>query len=131
MQKKQTNPKKFIVFCEPCSFKQIITSGEDVDLNSIPLSKVPGGAPKIDPVTKKTTEVKSTSRNKAFKCPKCGRGIVSKKLPEVYVKTIKDLEKKEEEKNDEQERQQRIRDGLLPEKPKFDPKLEIKKREAD
>lgn len=125
---KQTNNKRWIVYCEPCGYKQIVTEDLDVDLNEIPLADIPGGAPRLNLVTKKIVERKSVSRNKTYKCPKCGRGISSKTLPEVYTKTIKEREKLEEKEREKQEREQRIKDGLLPEKPKFDPNLEIKKR---
>ncbi len=127
---KQVKLKRWLIFCEPCGKKEIITEGLENDLVSIPLADVPGGAPKLDPATKKVTERKATPRNKAFKCPHCGRGVVSKALPEVYAKTIREREELLEKENYEREREQRIRDGLLPEKPQFDPKLEIQKRKA-
>jgi len=127
-KKKQTKNKRLIVYCEPCGYKQIIIEDSDIDLNEIPLADVPGGAPRLNLVTKKTVDRKSLSRNKTYKCPKCGRGISSKALPEVYVKTIKEREELENKEREQQEREQRIKDGLLPEKPKFDPKIEIQKR---
>lgn len=126
----QIRHKRWMIFCEPCSFKKIITEGIDADLTELPLADVPGGAPRLDSATKKVTERKSTPRNKAFKCPHCGRGVISKVLPEVYAKTIKEREDQAEKDNYEREREQRIRDGLLPEKPAFNPKLEIKKRKT-
>jgi len=119
-----------LIYCEPCSYKQIVTEGEDPDLVEHPLAAVPGGAPVLDLKSKKVTEKKTTERNKAYKCPQCGRGVVSKALPEVYAKTIKEREEQAEKDNHEREREQRIRDGLLPPKPEFDPGVEIKKRTA-
>lgn len=126
----QIRHKRWMIFCEPCNFKKIVIEGDDIDLTSLPLADVPGGAPRLDPSTKKATDRKSKPRNKAFKCPHCGRGIISKVLPDVYAKTIKEREDKLEKDNYEQERKQRIKDGLLPEKPPFNPKLEIKKRKT-
>lgn len=127
----QVRTKRWMIFCEPCSFKKIIVEGVDTNMIKMSLADVPGGSPILDPVTKTVTERKAIPRNKAFKCPQCGRGVISKALPDVYVSAYKEREQQQEKENYERERQQRIEDGLLPEKPDFDPVAEVQKRKTN
>ena len=72
--------KKYLVYCEPCGYKRITDGSSDEDLKKVPRSDVPGGAPQLDPQTKKVKFKKSTPQPTMVKCPKCGRGIRVRKL---------------------------------------------------
>ena len=90
---------KFILFCEPCGHKHFIFEDTD-DLLEIKRVDVPGGTPFIDPETKSVKEKKKTPQPKAYKCPKCGRGVVAKRLPGVYEKAQKEEDRKVQEEQD-------------------------------
>ena len=107
LKKKRTHK---ILFCEPCAYKEIIKI-EDIgeDFESVP--DVPGGAPRLDPVTKKAVVQKATKRNKKKKCPKCGRGVFLKELPKAYDKAIQLEIEKEEKEHILSEKKKRIEDG--------------------
>lgn len=72
--------KKYLILCEPCGYKRITDGSNDGDIVKIPRSKVPGGAPKLNPQTKETVTKKSTRQPIMVKCPKCGRGVRVRKL---------------------------------------------------
>lgn len=86
--------KRYLIFCEPCAYKQFVDSEEAPDLLEVKRVDVPGGTPYRDPETKSVKEKKKTAQPRVFKCPKCGRGVVAKRLPEVYVKTQKEIDKR-------------------------------------
>jgi hypothetical protein len=87
----QKTNKRWIVFCEICSYKQIVEGEEfKVDLHQI-----------------KTT-IKDQIK---LKCPKCGRGITVRNLPGAYSSTIKEIEEKQKKEHAERERKKRIEDG--------------------
>ena len=123
--------KRWLLYCEPCSFKKIILENDSTDdLTEIPLAKTPGGSPTMDEKGKKTVvpsadgltppvemhEIKShpgIERNKMFKCPQCGRGVTSKKLPDLYVKSIQaeeDLKQKVQDEERKKLQEKRIAD---------------------
>lgn len=113
MKSKET--KRKIIFCEPCSYKEIIYGDDDLDGHSIlPTSPVPGGSPILDPATKKTITKSSKKQMKKLKCPKCGRGVAVKNLPSAYVKAFKEVEDRERAKKEEEEKKKRIEDGMPP-----------------
>ena len=72
---------------------------------------IPGGSPVLDKETKKIREQPSQPRPKQFKCPKCGRGVVAKKLPEVYAQAYKEIDDKRREQEEAVEKEQRLKDG--------------------
>ena len=90
---------KFMLFCEPCGHKHFIFEEPD-DLLEVKRVDIPGGTPYIDPETKSIKEKKKTAQPKVYKCPKCGRGVVAKRLPEVYVKAQKEEDRKIQEEED-------------------------------
>jgi len=112
MSKKQL-VKRWFLFCEPCSYKQIITADkcESDTLVEIKTSPIPGGAPRLDPKTKKGKDRPSIQRNKKFKCPQCGRGVTAKSLPPVYVNAFKEVDELKRKEHDELEKKKRIEDG--------------------
>jgi len=113
MPKKPDNTKRWFLFCEPCAFKKIIKADDPADagLVEIPQAKIPGGVPVLDPKTKKAKDKPDLSRMKKFKCPQCGRGVMIKKLPEVYEKAYKEIDEEKRKKEQELEKQRRIEDG--------------------
>lgn len=73
--------KLYQLYCEICNWKRI-TDGSDIgDLFELKTSPIPGGIPELDPETKKTVIKKSLPRTKKFRCPKCGRGVLPRKIP--------------------------------------------------
>lgn len=105
--------KRWFMFCEPCGFRKIIKleGSEAEELTEVKRVDVPGGAPKLDPVKKKTVYRDSVSTTKMFKCLECGRGCVCKKLPDVYAKAYKSVDDKVRMEKEEADKQQRIDDG--------------------
>jgi len=84
--------KTYLLYCEPCNWKRI-TDGSDVqDLVEIKRSPIPGGYPKLDPVTKKVIKPKPKKQPRQFKCPGCGRGILPKKIPNPQAAIDQKLE---------------------------------------
>lgn len=67
------------MYCEICNWKKL-TNGSDIDLFEIKTSPIPGGYPKRDPVTNANISSKSKMQPRKFRCPKCGRAIVPKKI---------------------------------------------------
>ncbi len=92
--------KRWLIYCEPCSFRSTIMEEEIKGFTEVPLVDTPGGHPKRNPETKKVETPKSLPRAKMFKCPQCGRGVIAKPLPDIYVKTIEDVEKEKLKKQD-------------------------------
>lgn len=88
----KNSPSRYYLFCEPCGFKGIIEKNEDHNLTPIPTAPIPGGAPKLDPVTKKTVVSKAIPQMPKFKCPKCGRGVSAKHVPPTIDKIFKQRE---------------------------------------
>lgn len=60
---------QYSIYCDYCGKKSIINKDKP-NLVSIPLSEVPGLNKKLN-------------RPPMFKCPKCGRGVVMKKVKEI------------------------------------------------
>jgi len=90
---------RFLLFCEPCGHKEFVFE-EPEDLLEIKRVDVPGGNPYRDPETKSIKEKNKTKQPKVFKCSKCGRGVIAKRLPEVYVKAQKEIDKRLKEEED-------------------------------
>ena len=111
MMGKQQPNKRYLLFCEPCSFKKIIETNNPDDLVSIKRSSVPSGSPKLDPATKKTKVSKAKENTKMCKCPRCGRGAIIKNLPEVYKKTYKEIDDSKRKEQEAIERKKRLEDG--------------------
>jgi len=105
--------KRWFVFCEPCSFKQIITSDEPKAENLVEIksSPIPGGSPRLDAKTKKAKDRPTFDQPKKFKCPNCGRGVRAKKLPDVYSNAYKEVDESRRKREEEQAKKQRLEDG--------------------
>jgi len=70
------------LYCENCSYNRI-TDGTDIDdLFEYKRSKIATSIPKIDPITKKVITKDPKALPKQFRCPKCGRLITPKKIPD-------------------------------------------------
>ena len=63
--------KRFLLFCEPCAYKQIFESDEPDSLIMMKVSDIPGGVPVLDPKTNKAIVKPATKPNRKAKCPKC------------------------------------------------------------
>lgn len=113
MPKKPEIVKRWFIFCEPCSYKKILTVDDpsETDLVEIKTVGTPGGSPFIDPETKKVKAKPTVPRPKKFKCPKCGRGVAIKQLPEVYSKAYKAIDEDRKKRDEEFEKKKRIEDG--------------------
>lgn len=103
--------KRFIVFCEPCSYKRILTTDKPDDMALIKVSAVPGGVPRFDQKTGKTVTRPTQTQCGKVKCPKCGRGVVVKALPVVYSKSYDEVDKRNQAIRDAEEKRKRIEDG--------------------
>jgi len=128
MSQRPQKVKRWFMFCEPCGFKKIITADnpESDELTEVKRVAVPGGAPRLDPVTKKTVFRESLPTTKMFKCLECGRGCICKKLPDVYADAYKAVDDQARKEKEDSEKQKRIEDGT-PEKrvagPDYDPDI--------
>lgn len=110
------NNKRKMIFCEPCAYKQIIDPKEEPDLVVIPTSPIQQGIPQLDQATGKTKLRPAKPQNKKYKCPKCGRGVVVKELLGAYSSLMKKLDDETERKKAEEDRLQRLKDGMPPPK---------------
>lgn len=112
MPTKPQTVKRWYLFCEPCSHKQIIQGNDPCHgLTQMKMSPVPGGSPRYDEQEKKTVIKKTVPRLPYAKCPKCGRACVIKKLPDVYNDVFQSIDEDEKKKKEEAERLKRIEDG--------------------
>lgn len=66
---------KKILFCEACGYKQLVNENE---LNLVPRMDIQNGT--------KDLNKKKLKQNMMSKCPKCGRGVILKRLTEAYLK---------------------------------------------
>jgi len=103
--------KRWLVFCEPCSYKRILVSSEPHDLVEVKTAPIPGGAPRLDPETKKAKDRPVTSQPKKFKCPQCGRGVRATKLADPYLAAFKEVDGQKRKREEELEKQKRLEDG--------------------
>jgi hypothetical protein len=70
----------YLLFCDNCKFKTIISSNEELKKFLIFKSApIPGGAPILDTATKEIKIKPSIPQTKKIKCPKCGLLIRPKK----------------------------------------------------
>jgi predicted RNA-binding Zn-ribbon protein involved in translation (DUF1610 family) len=72
--------KTYQFYCDACHWKRI-TDGSDVqDLHEYKISSIQKNVPKRDAVTKKVVESKFRQPPKKFRCPKCGRPVIARKI---------------------------------------------------
>jgi len=72
--------KNYQLYCEICGYKRL-TDGTDIkDLVPIKTSKIQHELPYIDPLMKKTVTPPYKEQRLRFKCPKCGKVIMSKQI---------------------------------------------------
>jgi DNA-directed RNA polymerase subunit RPC12/RpoP len=106
-----TPTKRYMTYCEPCGFKRILETNKPEDMITIQTSAIPGGVPQLDPTTNKTILKESKPGPIKVKCPKCGRGVVLKELPEVYAKQYTAIDERKAKERRAADKQQRIQDG--------------------
>ena len=78
--------KRYLLFCEYCSYRRI-TDGSDIqDLYEYKTTPMMTGVPKYDLLKKETVVPKSKNQRRRWRCPKCGKGsLFPKKIaPKVY-----------------------------------------------
>lgn len=90
-------PSKHIILCDYCGTKTIIRDSQVDGLTEVKLADIPGGAPSLDPVTKKIVVKKSFDRTRIFKCKQCGRGVRANKLLVADSQHIVEKAKNEQE----------------------------------
>lgn len=99
---------KYLIFCEICSYKQFVKDPKELKGVERPNIPVPPNT-KIQPsngivLTNKDVEPKiqkDIPQPVMVKCPKCGRGVIVKKIPDAYKNTDKQIrlrQQKEKEK---------------------------------
>ena len=72
--------KMYKFYCEICNWKKI-TDGSDVkDLHEIKRSPIQAGIPKFDADTGKTTTAQPIKQARMFRCTKCGRGVIPRRI---------------------------------------------------
>jgi hypothetical protein len=72
--------KYYQLYCEICHYKRL-TDGTDIqDLVPVKTSKIQCELPFIDPLTKKSVVPPYRAQKLRFKCPQCGRVIMSKQI---------------------------------------------------
>jgi len=111
MPKKRETVKRYLIFCEPCSFKKVVESDKPEDMVLIKRSPVPGGSPRLDAATKQIKGRPVQEPKTMCKCPQCGRGATLKDLPSVYKMTFEQLDEQARLREEELEKQRRLEDG--------------------
>ena len=76
---------KFILFCEPCGFKKLIEDNPE-NYEKLPRLEIQSKIPYMDKEGKVVSS-KPLVQPIMSKCPKCGRGVILKKITDAYVKT--------------------------------------------
>lgn len=111
MKDKTDLTKRHWIYCEFCSYKQIFEEIPE-DLVKIPVVDIPGGIPQYDAELKRTITKKQIKNLPKSKCPKCGRGVRIRPLPEVYSKQYQTLDEQRRKEQEEHDKQQRLIDGV-------------------
>ena len=120
---KPNQPKRSMMFCEPCGFKKIIDVNEQVtNLTEVKTSPIQLKIPSLDPATQKTVQSKFQPQAPRYKCPKCGRQVKVRELLPVFTKLFEQLEQQKVKQQQEEEMRKRIEDGKPAEK-KIDPEF--------
>lgn len=114
----QTKIKRFMAFCEPCSFKRILSTNKPEDMILMkPTSPIQSNIPVLENGKTKKFADKPVRQN--VKCPNCGRGIILRELPSVYEKSYEEIDKMQRDAKAAAEKKKRIEDGT-PTKPNPD-----------
>jgi hypothetical protein len=71
--------KQYLIFCQICNYKEI-TDGCTNKFQEIKTSSLQKNISIIDPLTKKPTKIEFKEMPKKIKCPKCGRGVVVRRM---------------------------------------------------
>lgn len=74
--------KTYQLYCEICGFKRITDGSDCTDLVEIKQGTVPRGIPFYDVEKKTIVTPEPMPKKKKFKCPKCGRVVMARKLNE-------------------------------------------------
>lgn len=131
MNQMRQRPKRMMLFCEPCGYKQILESNEfPKDLPEIKTCPVQTNIPVLDPKTNKTINVPTLDpksnevinkaarpQPKKYKCPKCGRGVRLKELLKPYAMALDKVDEEKEQQRLEADKKKRLADGLPDKKP--------------
>ena len=95
--------KTYQLYCEICNWKKI-TDATDVEekLYEHKTSPIPGGAPQLDPVEKKTVVKKAQQQPRKFRCPQCGRVVIPKQIgdPQENIDLKNDLKQRKRHEQD-------------------------------
>jgi len=82
--------KLYQLFCDICNWKKI-TDGHDVEnLQKYETSPIPTTIPKLE--DNKIIPGKSQKQHKKFKCPQCGRLVISKIIEDTQSKLDEQME---------------------------------------
>lgn len=116
---KPQETKRFLVFCEPCAYKKIVTEDELKTLPTIKRADIQGHINELDKQTRKIIKKPPIKKNMLTKCPKCGRGVIVKNLPPSYTSAFDQKDKVSKQTQEEEAWLARLKDGT-PEKRKDD-----------
>jgi len=107
--------KTYQFYCEICNWKRI-TDGSDIqDLHEYTISPVPGGIPKRDAASKKMLKGKDRKPLKRFRCPKCGRPVIPRKIPNpqaIVEQKLEEENRTEMVKAAEEEQERKLREAI-------------------
>lgn len=106
---KPEKTKRFLLFCEPCAYRKIFDTDKPEGLYLSKSSAVPLKTIKMGDDVDKSKSFKEQPIKS--KCPKCGRGVILKKLPQVYAKSYDEVDKRKQKEQEEYEKKKRIEDG--------------------
>lgn len=74
------NKNIYKLHCEICNWTKVTNGSDAVDLVEFITAPIPVKSSQRDLKTKKIIEAKSIPQPRKFKCPKCGRLVIPKKL---------------------------------------------------
>jgi hypothetical protein len=135
---KRQQPRRMMLFCEPCGHKKIIEVA-DITITapdsrmatpqvSVPhlngvenkTSPIQLRLPQFDAVTGKTIQSKFQPQPKRYKCPCCGRPAKLRELLKPFSDALQTRDDEARKRQEEEEKLRRIADGK-PEEKKVDP----------
>lgn len=99
-----TTKNRFLLFCEPCSFKKVIIDEIAKNYEGLPRAAVPGGYPAWDEESKSIKARKTIQQPTMANCPKCGRGVILKRLPDTYTRARDEQARFHQEEKDKQKK---------------------------
>lgn len=102
--------KMYQIYCDMCNWKKI-TDGTDLcDIVELKLSPIQKTLPKLDTETGKLVKGQTICQKKKFRCPKCGRAVLAKKItnPQQKIEEQREIEERMRKRREQEDKVDRF-----------------------